>query len=97
MAAFLALDLGTEGARAAVYGVDGTLMGSGADSYPTRFPRPGWAEQDPDDWWRAGAHAVRQALAEAGGPEIDGVAVATTASTVAVLDRDGRPLRPALL
>ncbi|MEV5893310.1 FGGY-family carbohydrate kinase [Nonomuraea fuscirosea] len=97
MAAFLALDLGTEGARAAVYGVDGTLMGAGADRYPTRFPRPGWAEQDPDDWWRAGSHAVRQALAEAGGPSIDGIAVATTASTVAVLDDRGRPLRPALL
>ncbi|MEO3873377.1 FGGY-family carbohydrate kinase [Nonomuraea sp. B12E4] len=97
MAAFLALDLGTEGARAAVYGVDGALMGAGEHSYPTCFPRPGWAEQDPDDWWRASVHATRQALAEAGGPPIDGVAVATTASTVAVLDRHGRPLRPALL
>ncbi|MGA5759752.1 FGGY-family carbohydrate kinase [Nonomuraea bangladeshensis] len=97
MAGFLALDLGTEGARAAVYGADGALLGSGAERYPTRFPRPGWAEQDPDDWWRASVSAARQALAEAGGPRIEGVAVATTASTVAVLDEQGRPLRPALL
>ncbi|QFY06578.1 sugar kinase [Nonomuraea phyllanthi] len=97
MTAFLALDLGTEGARAAVYGADGSVLGAGDDAYPTCFPRPGWAEQDPDDWWRASVHAVRQALAQAGGPSIAGVAVATTASTVAVLDRHGRPLRPALL
>ncbi|MBF8191763.1 sugar kinase [Nonomuraea sp. K274] len=97
MAAFLALDLGTEGARAAVYSVAGSPMGTGDDSYPTSFPRPGWAEQDPDDWWRASVHAARQALAQAGNPPIAGVAVATTASTVAVLDRHGRPLRPALL
>ncbi|MFC5831557.1 FGGY-family carbohydrate kinase [Nonomuraea insulae] len=97
MAAFLALDLGTEGARAAVYSGEGALIGAGDHTYPTRFPRPGWAEQDPDDWWRASVHAARQALAEAGGPQINGIAVATTASTVAVLDRDGRPLRPALL
>ncbi|MGR6918214.1 FGGY-family carbohydrate kinase [[Actinomadura] parvosata] len=97
MTAFLALDLGTEGARAAVYGAEGALLGSGAQAYPTRFPRPGWAEQDPDDWWRASVSAARQALAEAGGPQVEGVAVATTASTVAVLDEHGRPLRPALL
>jgi ribulose kinase len=97
MAAFLALDLGTEGARAAVYGEQGALLGSGAAAYPTRFPRPGWAEQDPDDWWRASVSAARQALAAAGGPAVEAVAVATTASTVAVLDAHGRPLRPALL
>ena len=97
MAAFLALDLGTEGARAAVYGEQGSLLGSGAAAYPTRFPRPGWAEQDPDDWWRASVSAAREALAAAGGPAIEAVAVATTASTVAVLDERGRPLRPALL
>jgi ribulokinase len=97
MTAFLALDLGTEGARAAVYSVEGSPMGAGEAAYPTTFPRPGWAEQDPDDWWRASVHAARQALAEAGGPPVAGVAVATTASTVAVLDRQGRPLRPALL
>ncbi|MEU6717120.1 FGGY-family carbohydrate kinase [Nonomuraea sp. NPDC046802] len=97
MTAFLALDLGTEGARAAVYSVEGSPMGAGHASYPTSFPRPGWAEQDPDDWWRASVHAARQALAEAGQPPVAGVAVATTASTVAVLDRHGRPLRPALL
>ncbi|MER6831159.1 FGGY-family carbohydrate kinase [Streptosporangium sp. NPDC000563] len=97
MSAFLALDLGTEGARAAVYDADGARLGAGDESYPTTFPRPGWAEQDPDHWWRASVHAARAALAEAGNPEIAGVAVATTASTVAVLDRHGRPLRPALL
>ncbi|GAA5073649.1 ribulose kinase [Thermocatellispora tengchongensis] len=97
MSAFLALDLGTEGARAAVYHPDGTCAGAGEDSYPTSFPRPGWAEQNPDDWWRASVNAVRAALEEAGNPQVAGVGVATTASTVAVLDRHGRPLRPALL
>ncbi|MET8869873.1 FGGY family carbohydrate kinase, partial [Nonomuraea sp. NPDC004580] len=60
MAAFLALDLGTEGARAAVYGDQGALLGSGAEAYPTRFPRPGWAEQDPDDWWLLRSEQARR-------------------------------------
>ncbi|PRY00608.1 FGGY-family carbohydrate kinase [Allonocardiopsis opalescens] len=97
MSALLAIDLGTEGARVAVYASDGTLLGAGDAGYRTDFPRPGWAEQDPESWWRATVSATRAALAAAGRPAVAGVAVATTASTVAVLDAAGRPLRPALL
>ncbi|GLU47165.1 FGGY-family carbohydrate kinase [Nocardiopsis ansamitocini] len=97
MSALLAIDLGTESARVAVYAADGTPLGQGESGYPTDFPYPGWAEQDPEDWWRSVVAATRDALASAGGPEVAGLAVATTASTVAVLDAQGRPLRPALL
>ncbi|MEU1789703.1 FGGY-family carbohydrate kinase [Streptomyces sparsogenes] len=97
MTALLAIDLGTESARVCVYAADGTPLGRGESGYPTVYPRPGWAEQDPEDWWRAVVAATGAALAEAGSPAVAGLAVATTASTVAVLDAEGRPLRPALL
>ena len=66
-------------------------------SYETRHPRPGWAEQSPLDWWEALGKATRGLMADLGAPEIDGVCVATTASTVVACKRDGTPLRPALL
>ncbi|MFD3482985.1 ribulokinase [Streptomyces sp. NPDC058665] len=97
MTAFLAIDLGTESARVAVYGAGGAVLGQSRSGYPTSFPHPGWAEQDPESWWRAVVTATRAALAEADSPPVTGVAVATTASTVVVLDGEGRPLRPALL
>ncbi|MFJ9427092.1 ribulokinase [Streptomyces sp. NPDC101249] len=97
MTALLAIDLGTESARVAVYSADGEELGRSQSGYPTSFPHPGRAEQNPEDWWRAVVTATRAAVAEAGAPPVAGVAVATTASTVAVLDGDGRPLRPALL
>ncbi|MEV7090714.1 FGGY-family carbohydrate kinase [Streptomyces sp. NPDC093085] len=97
MTALLAIDLGTESARVAVYAADGTQLGLSRSGYPTAFPHPGRAEQDPEQWWSAVVTATRAALAEAGTPPVAGVAVATTASTVAVLDAAGRPLRPALL
>ena len=100
MGVVLAVDLGTEGARVGGFSEGGESLGSVHHGYPTRFPRPGWAEQDPDDWWSAVVAATRALLATApcreAGPVV-ALACATTASTVAVLDEAGHPLRPAIL
>ena len=100
MGLLLGLDLGTEGARVGAFTDDGVALGSVHRPYRTSFPRPGWAEQDPEAWWRSVVDATRALLAQpacrAAGPVV-ALAAATTASTVAVLDGDGRPLRPALL
>ena len=100
MGILLAIDLGTEGARVGAFTVEGEPLGSVHRGYPTRYPRPGWAEQDPDDWWAAAVDATRTLLAgprcRGAGPVV-GVACATTASTVAVVDDEARPLRPAIL
>ncbi|WP_207483075.1 FGGY-family carbohydrate kinase [Arenibaculum pallidiluteum] len=93
------IDFGTESVRAHVFGLDGRPLGSTAGPYPTRFPQPAWAEQDPDDWWSAVAVAVRGALDRAGirPGEVIGLGVDTTSCTVLALGRDLAPLRPALI
>ncbi|MET0303834.1 MAG: FGGY-family carbohydrate kinase [Microbacteriaceae bacterium] len=97
MTYFLAIDIGTESARAAVFTEEGVRVGDGSATYPTSYPRPGWAEQDPVQWWNSAAEAAREALAQAGTSSVEGIGVATTSSSVVVLDDAGRPLRPALL
>lgn len=97
MGIILAIDIGTEGARAGVFDVAGQRLADASAPYLTHYPRPGWAEQNPTDWWRAAVQASRSALNDAGVDQVDAVGVATTASSMVVLDRDGNPLRPALL
>jgi ribulose kinase len=96
----LSIDLGTEGARVGAFTEDGAALGSVHRPYRTSFPRPGWAEQDPEEWWSCVVDATRTLLAtdrcRAAGPVV-ALASATTASTVAVVDEAGRPLRPAIL
>lgn len=93
----LAIDIGTEGARAGVFDESGVRLADHASRYPTHFPAPGWAEQDPADWWRAAVIAARTALTTAGVTRVDAISVATTASSVVVVDEAGESLRPALL
>ncbi len=98
MALLLGLDFGTGGVRVGVFDLDRRAVVAERESaYETRHPRPGWAEQSPLDWWEALGKATRGLMADLGGPVIDGVCVATTASTVVACKRDGTPLRPALL
>jgi len=49
----LAFDLGTSGNKASIYDEEGHLLGSSFVSYDTYYPRPGWHEQKPEDWWKA--------------------------------------------
>ncbi len=95
----IGVDGGTEGLRAAIFDLQGSPVAFAAIPYPTRFPQPSWAEQDPADWWQALGTSVRQALATAGlsSGDIAAIALDTTCCSVVALDAAGRALRPALI
>ena len=57
MTTLVGLDVGTTGVKAVAISPDGEVLATDQESYPLSTPRPGWAEQDPEDWWRA-AQAV---------------------------------------
>ena len=95
----LAIDVGTQSVRALVFDPRGEVVASAkVPIEPYVSPHPGWAEQDPELYWRAVGEAC--AALWAGGfdrSSLAGVALTTQRSTVVVLDRDGRPLRPAIV
>jgi xylulokinase len=92
--AVLGVDVGTTAVKAAVVAADGLVLGEASVEYPTRYVRPGWVEQDPEDWWRAACGAIRSALA---GRQVAAVCVSAQAPTLLPADENGRPLRPALI
>ena len=96
-ATVLGVDLGTMAVKAAVVTVDGRVLGSGSAEYPTVYARPGWAEQDPGDWWRAACDAIRSALDAAGSSEVAAVCVSAQAPTLLALDARDEPLGRALI
>ena len=95
----LGIDGGTESLRAGIFDLDGSLVTSASTAYETRFPNPGWAEQDPRDWRRALGESVRAAVDQSGlrPQQLAAMAVDTTCCSVVALDKEGEPLRPCLI
>jgi ribulokinase len=95
----LCLDGGTESIRAGIFDRTGGLLSASSCPYATRFPQPGWAEQDPGEWQVALMRVVKECLAKAPvrAADIRGICLDATTCTLLALDADGRPLLPAFL
>jgi len=88
--ALIGLDVGTSGVKGIAIDHDGAVLAVAEEGYPLSTPQPGWAEQDPEDWWRA-AQNVLARLPE--GP----VGFSGQMHGLVVLDGDETVLRPAIL
>ncbi|HUR40550.1 MAG TPA: FGGY-family carbohydrate kinase [Verrucomicrobiae bacterium] len=97
----LAIDVGTQSARAIVFDARGNLLARQQMVFEPTYhsPQPGWAEQDPEIYWSSVVECCQRLWRD--GPvkpeEISGLALTTQRSTVICLDGDGRVLRPAIL
>jgi len=99
MAVFLGIDIGTSGTKTLAIRESGTILASATAEYPLHSPRPGWAEQDPEDWWTATVRTVRQVLQQAKlrAADIGGIGLSGQMHGSVFLDRNNEVIRPALL
>ncbi|MFA6449566.1 MAG: xylulokinase [bacterium] len=95
---FLGIDIGTTGLKALLIDGKGRIAGSAREEYPLSTPKPGWAEQAPDIWWKATASAVRKLMAGgADASKIAAVGLSGQMHGLVPLDSADKPLRPAIL
>ena len=87
------LDIGTTGVKAIAVGPDGEIVARAERGYPLATPRPGWSEQNPEDWWSA----TRAAIADLGPLEIAGIGLSGQMHGLVALDAAGQIVRPAIL
>lgn len=97
MGLLLGLDVGTSGCKAVLIEPDGAVKAEAITEYAMQIPRPGWAEQNPEDWWQATIASVRWVLASAGGETIVGIGLTGQMHGLVLLDEDGNVLRPCIM
>jgi xylulokinase len=95
----LAHDLGTTGNKASLFDPEGNLVHTVFCVYDTDYPRPGWAEQDPADWWRAVCTSTQQLLLGSGCQpgEIAVISFSGEMMGCLPLDVNGVPLRTSVI
>jgi xylulokinase len=96
----LGIDGGTGGTRAVIVRDDGRIVASATEAHePFASPQIGWAEQRPEDWWRAATRAIRHALSHANlrGEEIGCVGFSGQMHGAVMLDAADDVVRPALI
>ena len=97
----MGIDVGTGGTRTVLLNREGQVVASAASEHrPIHSENVGWAEQDPEDWWRAAQDSIRRVLkqaAAAGFGPIEALALTGQMHGCVLLDQDGSVLRPALI
>lgn len=95
----IAHDVGTSNNKAALVDVEGVVHGRSISPYDIKYPRPGWAEQDPEDWWKAMALSTKKLMSESGVSPSDVLCVVNATQMIGIvpMDATGTALRPGII
>src|SRR5262245_59816937 len=99
MAFVIGIDASTTATKAVLVDESGAVVGVGAKEYGFETPQPGWAEQDPGQWWDGSVAAIRSVLASTGvrGEDVAAVGLTGQMHGAVLLDAADEVLRPAIL
>jgi len=93
----IGVDSSTTGCKAIAWDRHGRAEAEGRASYPLLQPRPNWYEQDAEQWWSGACTALRALLDQINPAQVDALCVTHQRESVVPVDRQGRPLRHAIL
>lgn len=99
MAYLLGIDVGTSGTKTVLFDEAGNTIASALGEYPMYQPNIGWAEQDPEDWWRATYTTINEVLTKSGvnPSDVKGVGLSGQMHGAVLLDKDYNVLRKAII
>jgi len=94
----LGLDVGTSGLKAVLLDATGATIDEATADYPLHTPRPGWTEQDADDWWAAAQRVLHDLWARGHRPsDLEGIGLSGQMHSLVLVDQTGQVCAPAIL
>jgi xylulokinase len=90
----LGIDIGTSACKVTVFDLDGRVVAQSSKSYPVYYPAPGWAEQDPGEWWNAVCEATQEIFLQgkANPKQIVGIGIDGQSWSAIPVDKEGNVL-----
>ena len=97
MKLFIGIDLGTSAVKLLLVDEKGAIRREVTKEYPLSFPRPGWSEQNPTDWWDGCVSGVRELLEGEDASQVAGIGAGGQMHGLVALDAQDAVIRPAIL
>lgn len=90
---YIGVDLGTSGLKLLLVAADGSILSQAALTYPVSYPRDGWSEQNPEDWFAA----LMRGFEQLGARDVAGISFGGQMHGLVALDAAGEVVRPCIL
>ena len=94
---YIGVDLGTSAVKLLLMDGKGAIKNIVSKEYPLRFPKPGWSEQNPEDWDEQVMAGIKELIADIDGNEVAGISFGGQMHGLVILDKDDNVIRPAIL
>lgn len=93
----IGIDVGTSGTKSVLFDIEGNEIKSAVSEYDIYQPANGWAEQDPEDWWRATVITLSEIIQGIPPENIRGIGLSGQMHGLVMLDADGKVIRNAII
>lgn len=94
---YIGVDLGTSAVKLILMEADGTIKHVVSKEYPLYFPKPGWSEQKPEDWWEGVTEGIKELTKDIDKSQVAGISFGGQMHGLVILDKEDRVIRPAIL
>ena len=94
---YIGIDLGTSAVKLLLTDARGVIHKTVTKEYPLYFPKPGWSEQRPEDWWKAVQYGILELTEDLDKTQIAGIGCGGQMHGLVALDENGAVIRPAIL
>lgn len=94
---YIGVDLGTSAVKLLLMKEDGKIENVVSEEYPLYFPREGWSQQNPRDWWEQTVLGIRKLTEGFDKTQVAGISFGGQMHGLVVLDENDQVIRPAIL
>ncbi len=94
---YIGVDLGTSSVKLLLMDDDGNIVNTVTKEYPISFPKPGWSEQNPTDWYEKTVEGIKELISNIDSSKVAGISFGGQMHGLVILDENDNVIRPAIL